>query len=96
MQKNDVYSDMILEHWNGIIGLYKQFEDKNKNPVMLFDIQEQKIYSYPYDEFKKALSKKSQELLKTQYEKAAANDHLVIFVRDNEKKKLRSYTFSKE
>ncbi|MDP2754103.1 MAG: hypothetical protein Q8P40_06895 [Nitrospirota bacterium] len=93
-RENDVYLDDVWKHWEGIIMLYRQFEDKN--PVMLLDIQEQRVYAYPYNELKRTLSKRSQELLKTQYEDAIANDNFVIFVRDNENKELRSYTFSKE
>lgn len=52
--ENDVYIDEILKNWKGIIMLYKQFE-KN-NPVLLLDIQEQKVYAYPYNEFKSTLS----------------------------------------
>ncbi len=65
---------------------------------MLLDIQEQRVYAYPYNELKRTLSKRSQELLKTQYEDAIANDNFVIFVGYNENKELRSYTytFSKE
>ena len=33
-----------------ILALYKLFEDKR--PVMLFDLQSQKIYAYPYMEYK--------------------------------------------
>lgn len=93
-RENDVYLDEAWKHLEGIIMLYRQFEDKN--PVMLLDIQEHRVYAYPYNELKRTLSKRSQELLKTQYEDAIANDNFVIFVRDNENKELRSYTFSKE
>ena len=43
-------ADHLLEaaqqHWPDILKAYKQFED-NK-PIVLFDIQEQRIYVYPY------------------------------------------------
>jgi hypothetical protein len=92
--ENDVYIDEILKNWKGIIRLYRQFE--GKNPVLLLDIQEQKVYAYPYNEFKRALNEISQESLKTQYEEAIANDNFIIFIQDNEKKEFRSYTFTKE
>jgi hypothetical protein len=59
---------------------------------MLLDIQEQKIYAYPYSEFKSDLTKRSQVQLEEQYEKAILNNKMVIFVRDNEKRKLVSYS----
>ena len=54
-RENDVYLDEVWKHWEGIIMLYRQFEDKN--PVMLLDIQEQRVYTYPYNELKRTLSK---------------------------------------
>jgi hypothetical protein len=92
--ENDVYTDEILKNWKGIIMLYRQFEEKN--PVLLLDIQEQKVYAYPYNEFKNTLSKISRESLKSQYEEAIANDNFIIFIQDHEKKEFRSYTFTKK
>lgn len=66
----------------------RRFEDKK--PVMLLDIQEQKIYAYPYSEF--TSDKRSQVQLEEQYEKALNNKMVVLFVRDNEKRKRVSYS----
>ena len=84
------YWDAVGEQWNNILGLYKRFEDKK--PVILLDIQEQKIYAYPYNDFKSELSKKSQIQLEEQYETAILNNEMVVFVRNNEKKDLVSYS----
>ena len=84
------YRDAVGEQWDNIIGLYKRFEAKK--PVMLLDIQEQKIYAYPYNEFKSELSKKSQIQLEEQYEAAILDNEMVVFVRDTEKKELVSYS----
>jgi hypothetical protein len=70
--------------------VYKSFEDKK--PVILLDIQEQKIYAYPYKDFKSELSKRSQIQLEEQYEAAILNNEMVVFVKDNEKKELVSYS----
>lgn len=86
----DQYFDAVEEQWADILMLYKRFEDKK--PIMLLDIQEQKIYAYPYNEFKSDMSKKSQILLEKQYEEALLNNKVVVFVRDNEKRKLVSYS----
>ena len=37
---------------------------------MLLDLQSQKIYAYPYKEFKAELSERSQVMLAADYEKA--------------------------
>ena len=84
------YWDAVGEQWDNIIGLYKRFEAKK--PVMLLDLQEQKIYAYPYNDFKSELSKKSQIQLEEQYEAAILDNEMVVFVRDNEKKELVSYS----
>ena len=51
---------------------------------------------YPFNEYKKELNKKSQQMLKIQFEEAIVNDNFIIFIRDNENKQLRSYTFTKK
>ena len=84
------YWDALGEQWDNILGVYKRFEDKK--PVMLLDIQEQKIYAYPYNDFKLELSKRSQIQLEEQYEAAILNKEMVVFVRDNEKRDLVSYS----
>jgi len=84
------YWDAVGEQWDNILGLYKRFEDKK--PVMLLDIQEQKIYAYPYNDFKSELSKRSQIQLEEQYEAAILDKEMVVFVRDTEKKELVSYS----
>ena len=84
------YWDALGEQWDNIIGLYKRFEAKK--PVMLLDIQEQKIYAYPYNDFRSNLSKRSQIQLEEQYEAAILNNEMVVFVRDNEKRDLVSYS----
>jgi hypothetical protein len=41
---SDPYFAMVQEQWPYILMFYKKFEDKK--PIMLFDIQEQRIYAY--------------------------------------------------
>src|SRR5262249_46103685 len=77
-----------------IIMFYKRFEDKR--PVMLLDLQSQKIYAYPYQEFKDELSERSQVMLAADYEKAIAKNKVVVFVRDNETRRLVSMLFDNE
>jgi hypothetical protein len=91
---SDPYFAMVQEQWPYILMLYKKFEDKQ--PVMLFDIQEQRIYAYPYDGFKADLSEKSRAILEQQYERALVDEKVVVFVRDNDKKKLVSYSVDQE
>jgi hypothetical protein len=77
-----------------ILMFYQRFEDKR--PVMLLDLQSQKIYAYPYEEFKDDLNERSQAMLKDQYERAVAEGKIVVFVRDNESRRFVSMTFDNE
>ena len=77
-----------------ILMFYKRFEEKR--PVMLLDLQSQKIYAYPYKEFKAELSERSQVMLAADYEKAIAKNQIVVFVRDNETQRLVSMLFDYE
>ena len=77
-----------------ILMFYKRFE--KKRPVMLLDLQSQKIYAYPYEEFKAELGEKSQAMLAADYEKASAKNKIVVFVRDNETQRLTSMLFDYE
>jgi hypothetical protein len=82
------------EHYDHICFLYRRFADKH--PVMLLDIQEQRIYSYPYREFAADLSGRSQASLAKQYPAAVANGDMVVFVRDNVERRLVSYSVPTE
>ena len=91
---DDPYLNLAYEQLHHIRRWYKLFADKQ--PVMLYDIQEQKIYAYPYREFKTDLSERCQTVLEKQYQRAIANNQLVVFVRDNEQRRLVSYSLDIE
>ncbi len=88
------YLGYVEEQWPNILELYRKFKDKK--PVMLFDIQEQKIYAYPYNDFKSMMNEKSQTMLEEQYSYALLNNKMVVFVRDSEKRKLMSVSYALE
>ncbi len=90
-ETDDPLFDAMAKHWEQIVVGYKQFEDKR--PVMLYDIQENRIYAYPYEDFKNDMSSaKSQASLAEQYELARRAGTMVVFVRDNEARRLASYS----
>jgi hypothetical protein len=90
----DPYWDVVQSLMQDILSIYAQYREKK--PVMLFDIQEHRIYVYPYLDFKNDLSERSQRLLQDQYEQAITEDKIVVFVRDNDERKLVSYTVCRE
>jgi hypothetical protein len=77
-----------------ILMFYKRFEEKR--PVMLLVLPSEKIYAYPYQEFKAELGRRSQMMLTADYEKAIAKNKIVVFVRDNENRRLASMLFDYE
>jgi hypothetical protein len=74
--------------------MYKLFKDKD--PIVLFDIQEQRIYVYPYEDFRSDLKPNSQASLAEQYAQAQKENQIVVFVRDNEQKRLVSFSMNHE
>jgi hypothetical protein len=86
----DPYLDVVYRHWSSIVMMYERYADKK--PVMLFDIEEQRIYALPYAAYGAELSQRSQASLKEQYEHAVANGDVVVFVRDNQQEKLVSFS----
>ena len=92
--RNDDLVEAAEDSLPHILMFYKRFE--KKRPVMLLDLQSQKIYAYPYEEFKAELGEKSQTMLAADYEKAIAKNKVVVFVRDNETQRLASMLFDNE
>ena len=86
----DYLLDAAREHWPSIRMMYERFADKL--PVMLFDIEELRVYAYPYAEFTKELSDRSQQSLERQYNEAIRENRIVVFVRDNERRRLVSFS----
>jgi hypothetical protein len=89
----DYLLEAAEENWPHILMAYRQFEDKK--PVVLYDIQEKRIYVYPYAEFLSELSETSQLSLKDQYERAIQDNQIVVFVRDNEQRRLVSFSMDR-
>ncbi len=67
-----------------------------KMPIVLFHLQEQKIYVYPYAEYKGTLSPRSQAMLTHQYEEALRENKIVVFVQDDERRRLKSFSIDYE
>lgn len=94
MKTTDDFFDIIDEHMGHIQLFYKKFADKR--PVMEVSLPSGKIYAYPYTEYLKTLSERSQKMLEKEYKEAIKNNKMVVFVRDNEEKVLKSHSFTIE
>ena len=82
--------EAIHEEWSNIRMMYQSFEEQK--PIILFDIQEGRIYAYDYVEFGNELSERDRRALRGQYEKVVRNNQMVVYVRDNVKRRLVSYS----
>jgi hypothetical protein len=77
-----------------ILMFYERFQENR--PVMLLDLPSGTISAYPYEDFKAELSPRSQAPLTADYEKALAQDKIVVFVRDHQTRRLVSLLFDHE
>ena len=90
MPNSDYLMAAVRQQLPNIREIYGDYRDQR--PVLLLDIQEAQIYAYPYTAFSRDLSESSQRTLKEQYDQADRDQQIVVFVRDNEKKRLASFS----
>jgi hypothetical protein len=57
----DPYWRILRKNWPHIHRLYEAFAEKQ--PVMLYDIQQRRVYAYPYEQYRADLSERSQVFL---------------------------------
>jgi hypothetical protein len=88
---DDPYLDMIDERWDSIVLVYDTF--RGKDQIIEFDVLEQKIYSYPAADYIQNLSERTREQTARQFAVATKHDQFLLFIRDGENQRLRSYVF---
>ncbi|NLS97581.1 MAG: hypothetical protein GXX96_36035 [Planctomycetaceae bacterium] len=86
---DDLYWDMIQERWDAIILMYNTF--RNKDQIIEFDVTDQKIYSYPAGDYINSLSERTREQTAQQFAEAKKRNQFILFVKDTQNKRLRSY-----
>jgi hypothetical protein len=94
VMSDDYLLDAAWKHWETILRMYRPFEEQR--PIVLFDIQEQRIYLYSYKEFKEELKPKDQDSLQDQHQRAFSTHKIIVFVRDNVEQRLVSYSLDYE
>ena len=84
---------IYLETIDNIVDKVYEFYNMSdrKDLVMVYEMKENIIYSYIYGEFKKGLKEPSGEMLEKQYHEASESNRIVLFIRDEVRKKLKSY-----
>jgi hypothetical protein len=72
--------------------VYEFFKMSDRSDlIMVYEMQEEKIYSYIYEDYMNSLVPKSKAILKKQYQEAQASDEIVLFIKDNLRKKMKSF-----
>ena len=94
MAGKGVLFDAACERAEDILMVYRQFADKK--PVILLELPSQRIYAYPYLEFKNTLSERSQKMLEKEYQEAVAENKIVVFVRDEDRRQMISFSVDEE
>jgi hypothetical protein len=87
---NNYLLEAACERASDILMLHEKFQEQK--PVMLLELPSQRIYAYPYLEFKNTLSDKSQKKLEQEYLEAQQNKQFVVFVRDEVGQKMISFS----
>ena len=77
-----------------LLMFYRRFEDKR--PVMVLELPSQRIYAYPYQEFKDGNERTVPGYAGRPVRAGHAEDKIVVFVRDNETRRFVSMTFDNE
>ncbi len=73
--------------------IYKLYKiGVRKDLVMLYSMDEKRIYSYVYKDYLASLNPRSQQMLKAQYLEAQKEGKIVLFIQDKKRRKFKSYT----
>ena len=91
MMENDPYAEVIDEQWDNIVMMYRTF--KGKEQIIEYDVEEQKIYSYPAADYIGTLSERTRDHAKLQFSEASRCNQFLLFIKDTKKQRLRSYVF---
>ncbi len=91
MNSDDPYLDLIDEKWDKIMLIYEVF--KNKKPIIEYDITNKKFYAYPAKDYIQGLSLRTRNHTRKMYKEAVRNNQFLLFIKDYENQRLRSYVF---
>ncbi len=89
--KDDPYMGLIEEQWDNIVMVHRSF--RGKDQIIEFDVTDQKIYSYPADDYIQNLSERTRDQTARHFAEAKKRNKFLLFVKDTENQRLRSYIF---
>ena len=85
----DRYLSAIHQHWGTIATAF--LDQYAKRPIIEYQLPEQVVYSYPASAYIDGLTVRTRDTTRLQYQEACARGHILVFVRDSDRRVLRSY-----
>jgi hypothetical protein len=89
--KDDPYLGTIEEQWDNIVMVFQTF--RGKDQIIEYDVTDQKIYSYPAGDYIQNLSERTRGQTARQFADAKKRKQFLLFVKDTQNQRLRSYIF---
>jgi len=90
IEANKLYLETIDKIQSKVYKLYNI--GGRKDLVMLYNMDEKRIYSYVYKDYLASLNPRSQQMLRVQYANAQKEGKVVLFIKDDKRRKFKSYT----
>ncbi len=88
-EEDKIYLETIDRIIDNVYEFYNMSD--RKDLILVYEMKENVIYSYIYDDYLKRLNERSREMLEEQYKEAIDSERIVLFLRDTVRKKLKSY-----
>ena len=89
--ETDPYLELIKAQFDKILMVYETFS--KLQPIIEFDVVDQKLYSFPANDYIANLSPRTREPTRRQYVEATEKRQFLLFVKDTKNQRLRSYVF---
>jgi hypothetical protein len=89
-EENKIYLEILDEIGDRVYQIYNT--SSRKDLIMVYEMKEEKIYSYIYEEFMNDLNDRSKKMLKEQYEESKQSKRIVLFIKDKLRRKFKSFT----
>ncbi len=88
---DDPYINLIDKQWDNITKMYHLY--RKHKPVVEYNITEGKVFCYPAKDYINSLSTRTRKITKKNYTKACRNNQFILFIRDEQNQKYKSYIF---
>ncbi|CAN2046891.1 conserved hypothetical protein [Candidatus Magnetomoraceae bacterium gMMP-1] len=90
MIEQDPYLETIKKQWEHIRKLYKMFPDRET--IIEIRIHPLEIFACNYKQYKENMNEQSKRIITKQYEESLLKNEIIVFVKDQIKRKLKSYS----